>query len=106
MNAPPAIAMVWDDMTRLGGVNTWLYQCVDGLPRRGLDTWLLDFGAAESGQVDVSRWRRRILTLRPGPWESAAGFRRRQYRQRVVFLLRATVEIMLRVEEHIQSPLR
>ncbi|MFO1490454.1 MAG: glycosyltransferase family 4 protein [Kiritimatiellia bacterium] len=81
MNAPPAIAMVWDDMTRLGGVNTWLYQCVDGLPRRGLDTWLLDFGAAESGQVDVSRWRRRILTLRPGPWEGAAGFRRRVRRE-------------------------
>lgn len=74
---PPAIALIWDDVTRLGGVNTWLYQLVDLLPARGLDAWLVDLGESECGLVDVTPWRHRILTLRQRPLESARGFRRR-----------------------------
>jgi glycosyltransferase involved in cell wall biosynthesis len=81
MSDPMAIAMVWDDATRLGGVNTWLFQCVDQLTSRGLDTWVVDLGEQESGQVNVSRWRHRILTLRQRLWESAAGFRARVRRE-------------------------
>ncbi len=78
---PVPIAIIWDDMTRLGGVNTWLYQLVDLLPPRGLDAWLVDLGDRECGLVDVGPWRHRILTLRQRPLESARGFRHRVRRE-------------------------
>jgi glycosyltransferase involved in cell wall biosynthesis len=77
----PGLALIWDDATRLGGVNTWLFQCVARLPARGLDAWVVDLGAQESGQVDISPWRHRVLTLRPGRWESPHAFRCRLRRE-------------------------
>ena len=89
-SSKPAVALIWDDATRLGGVNTWLFQCVDRLPSRGLDAWVVDLGESECGQVQVSRWRNRILTLRRTRWESARAFRlrlRREFTVRNIQLL-------------------
>ena len=75
------IALIWDDVTQLGGVNTWLYQLVDLLPSRGLEAWLVDMGERESGRIDIAPWRHRVLTLRQGSLESACCFRKRVYRE-------------------------
>ncbi len=69
-------AMVWDNLTRISGVTTWLLQCLDAMPRLGLDPWIFDLGREQGGEMDCSRWARRIVHLPRARRQSEEGWRR------------------------------
>jgi len=81
------VALVWDNLTRISGVTTWLLQCLDQLPHHGLDPWIFDLGSEQGGEIDCTQWAHRIVHLPCSRRRSEEGWRcaiRREFERRQI----------------------
>lgn len=70
------VAFIWDNLTRLSGVTTWLLQCIDQLPAYGIDPYILDLGCLQGREVNIARWQHRIEFIPCSRRRSEAGWRK------------------------------
>lgn len=72
------VCFIWRDVTAIGGVSSWILQCLRKLAEHGVEARALSFVRHPSHQLDVSDVESQIVFIPPqGKWESLALFRRR-----------------------------
>lgn len=72
------VCFVWSDVTAIGGVSSWIVQCLDALPKRGVEAHAINVTTRPAGLLAVTAANASMTIVSPQrSWESIARFRRR-----------------------------
>jgi glycosyltransferase involved in cell wall biosynthesis len=70
------ICFIWRDVTAVGGVSTWILQCLRALPACGLEACALNLVKRGAEQLDTTDIRDQLAFISPPTrWDSPASFR-------------------------------
>ena len=69
---------IWTGVTGIGGVSTWILQCLRSLPKLGIDVYVLDVIETQQMQLNLDGIEDHIIHVPPQKrWEGEALFQRR-----------------------------
>ena len=69
---------IWPEITGIGGVSTWILQCLRSLPKLGVDAYVLDVIETQQMQLNLDGIEDHIIHVSPRKqWEGEALFQRR-----------------------------
>ncbi len=72
------VLFIWKGVTDIGGVSTWILQCLHSLPSLGVDAYALDMVRGQKRALNLGAVENRIVRVTPRRrWESEALFIRR-----------------------------